>query len=169
MAAGVMKFLTSGATISEDGRFRTRLWRIWSEAPRVLWVMLNPSTADAIKPDPTLDTIIDFTQRWGFGGVEIVNLYDFRTPSPKVLREAGYPQSHDNEAVLRALMQTITNDCGIVVIACGAHAQPNRLHNFWWDSQLLGVPLYHLGRNKNGSPKHPLYLKRDTKRELFEL
>jgi hypothetical protein len=153
-----------------NGEFRTRLWRIWSEMPRVLWVMLNPSTAGEFVNDPTIETIIDFTQRWQrFGGIEVCNLYDFRATDPKALRDAGYPQSRQNESVLRLMMTAISEENGIVVVACGAHAQPTRLRNFVWDAAVLGVPLYHLGLNKGGSPKHPLYLKRDTKRELLEL
>lgn len=163
-----MEMISSGAEISECGLFRTRLWRAWAAAPRVLWVMLNPSEADANKNDPTIETIIEFSHRWGFGGIEVANLYDFRTPSPKALRDAGYRQSAGNVAMLRALATTVTNDAGIVMAAYGTHAQPNRALNFRVDMQILGIRLYHLGLNNGGSPKHPLYIRRDTPRALFQ-
>lgn len=159
--------MISGAVISDDGRFRTRLWRIWDpELPRVLWLMLNPSTADAEKNDATILKTIAFTRAWGrFGGIEVCNLYAYRTVSPAALKAARYPVGPQNDATIRALMQVTTESTGIVMAAWGAHAQPNRALDVYTDAQILGVPLYHLGLNKNGSPKHPLYLPLDTERQ----
>jgi hypothetical protein len=155
--------IRSGAIFNECGKFRTRLWRIWDTAkPRALWVLLNPSTAGEHKNDPTIWAIMDFTERWGFGGVEVCNVYDFRATDPKKLRDAHYPQSRENEAVLRTMMTTIAAEGGIVVVGCGTKVGPNRLLDFRVDAQLLGVPLYHLGLNTDGTPKHPLYIKRTT-------
>ncbi|TMF61888.1 MAG: DUF1643 domain-containing protein, partial [Chloroflexi bacterium] len=68
-----------GATFSADRRYRYRLWRRWDGArPVVAFVMLNPSTADARRDDPTIRRCIGFAKSWGFGGVEVVNLFAYR-------------------------------------------------------------------------------------------
>lgn len=162
----------SGAVISEDGRFRTRLWRIWDpELPRVLWLMLNPSTAGPVEDDATVLKTVAFTKRWGrFGGIEIGNLYAYRTVSPGLLKFAHYPVGPGNDEVLRALMvSVVVEGLGCAVAAWGTHAQPNRALDVRTDAELLGVPLYHLGLNKGGSPKHPLYLPLDTEPQEWVL
>lgn len=64
------------------GRYRYLLWRTWDMTrPRLLWVLLNPSTADDQTDDPTLRRCIRFSRDWQYGGLEIVNLFAFRTPT----------------------------------------------------------------------------------------
>ncbi|MEO7003154.1 MAG: DUF1643 domain-containing protein [Ktedonobacterales bacterium] len=64
------------------GDYRYLLWRTWDEAqPRLLWAMLNPSTPDG--EDPTVRRCKDFSQRWGYGSMEIVNLFAYRTSNPQ--------------------------------------------------------------------------------------
>lgn len=167
MAAAPL-IVTGGAIISEGGRFRSRLWRIWdTELPRVLWLMLNPSTAGVTVNDPTIKTIIDFTQRWGFGGIEVCNAYDFRTKSPALLKASRYPCSPTNGLMLRAMMDGITAERGKIVAAWGTHIQPNRAIDIRVDAQLISVPLWHLGLTKGGQPRHPLYVRRDTALQLL--
>ena len=56
----------SGAEISDCGKYRWKLWRIWDDSkPKILWIMHNPSTADAEKDDPTIRRIINFSKSWG--------------------------------------------------------------------------------------------------------
>lgn len=149
---------TRGATISTDGRFRTRLWRIWSEYPRLLFIGLNPSTADEEANDATVSWLIRWAFANGFGGLEIGNLYALRTKDPRELKAARYPVGPDNDKSLLALARCINHDGGVVVAGWGNHAQPNRALDFRTDLMLVGVPLLAWGFNKNGSPKHPLYL-----------
>src|SRR5436190_16744965 len=71
----------NGAIIVGD--YRYLLWRSWDRArPRLLWVFLNPGTADGRADDPTLRRCIGFSQAWHYGGLEIANLFAFRTPRP---------------------------------------------------------------------------------------
>jgi hypothetical protein len=63
------------ALFSPCGRFRYRLGRRWAEGPTVALVLLNLSTADDEVDDPTIRRCIDFARRWGYGGLEVVNLY----------------------------------------------------------------------------------------------
>lgn len=161
VAAAVME---TGAIISPCGLYRTRLWRIWDATLlRVLWIMLNPSTADADANDNTIDTIIAFTKLWGYGGIEVCNAYAYRTKSPALLKAAHYPNDPGNGAVLREMMTD--KKTGLVMAAWGNHIQPRRALDIRVDAQILDIPLFHLGLNKNGSPKHPLYVRRDTWRQ----
>jgi hypothetical protein len=75
------------ATISECGRYRYHLERSWASKPDyLLWVMLNPSTADATKNDATIRRCIGFAQRLGYTGILVGNLYALRATNPRALR-----------------------------------------------------------------------------------
>jgi hypothetical protein len=80
-----------GATLSDCGRYRYRLWRRWADGPTVLFVMLNPSTADADVDDPTIRRCIGFARSWGAGALEVVNLYAWRATQPAELKAAVGP------------------------------------------------------------------------------
>ena len=76
----------SGAEISDCGKCRWQLWRIWDDSkPKILWIMHNPSTADAEKDDPTIRRIINFSKSWGFGGLYVGNVFPYRSTNPKDL------------------------------------------------------------------------------------
>lgn len=140
-----------GATFSADRRYRYRLWRRWDRSkPVVAFVMLNPSTADARRDDPTIRRCVGFARTWGFGGVEVVNLYAFRATEPRRLRDVVDPVGPDNERhVMRAIRRA-----RLVVLAWGAHAEATRLLSLR-RARCLGL-------TKAGQPRHPLYLRRDS-------
>lgn len=77
------------AIISEGGRYRYALTREWGRGPRVLFIMLNPSTADAMQDDPTIRKCIGFAQRWGYSKLTVVNLYAYRATKPDDLWQAA--------------------------------------------------------------------------------
>lgn len=156
--------LISGAVISTCGKYRTRLWRIWApELPRLLWVMLNPSTADAETNDATIRKIMAFAKRWGCGGIEVVNLYSFRTKSPAELADSGWDCGPDNDRTVRAMLAQIEFK---VIAAWGVNALKSTENWFRYEAMRAGQPLYHLGLTKDGHPRHPLYVRGDT--ELTE-
>lgn len=152
----------AGATII--GNYRYNLWRIWDEQlPRVLWVMLNPSTADATKLDPTLCRIMDFSIRWGYGSLEVVNLYAWRSPDPKALLSAADPvgplnNQHIAEAAERAAR---------IVVAWGAHKSTAKR-----DREVLAMlaprEVYRLTVTRTGAPGHPLYVPSDTPLQIYK-
>jgi hypothetical protein len=77
------------AIISADGRYRYRLGRRWADGPAVLWIMLNPSTADAEQDDPTIRRCIAFSKQFHYGALWVGNLYAFRSTDPDALWGLG--------------------------------------------------------------------------------
>lgn len=148
------------ANFSEDGRYRYLLGRHISDAPRrLLFIMLNPSSADANKSDSTITRCINFARNWGYGTMEVVNLFAFRTPYVKALRQADDPIGAYNDAWIRRAL----HEADEVVLAWGNHgAYKNRSQAVRRMAIDANQP-YHLGLNKTGEPKHPLYLRSDTK------
>lgn len=150
--------MKTDAVISDCGVYRYHLSRVWDpDRPNMLFVMLNPSTADAEADDPTINRCISFAKREQCGGVEVVNLFAFRSPYPKDLRTTLDPNGPENGKVLRR--KILTHD-GPVVAAWGNErfAQETGKHV----TEIFGDYMLCLGHNKNGSPKHPLYLAGDT-------
>lgn len=145
---------TKGAVISEDGRYRYSLWRAWDRSLEPLtFVMLNPSTADANVDDPTIRRCIGFAKRDGFGGVRVVNLYAFRATQPKDMFRAIDPVGPLNNDYFNF------GTAATVIAAWGAHARPNRVRDVM--RLLRERTVYCLGTTKDGSPRHPLYVRAD--------
>lgn len=148
------------ALLSPCGHFRFRLVRAWDPAlPRLLFIMLNPSTADAAQDDATVRRCVGFGRALGYGSIEIVNLFAFRTKNPIVLKQAGWPVGEGNDAhILEAVMAA-----GEVICAWGAHARASaraaevlELIGDWCTPKALAL-------TADGVPKHPLYLAGDLR------
>jgi hypothetical protein len=87
-----------GAEMSVNQRYRYALTRRWREQPGgLLWIMLNPSTADAMKDDATIRKCMGFARRWGYGQITVVNLFAFRSTDPDALMVANDPVGPDND------------------------------------------------------------------------
>src|SRR5437588_2477108 len=85
------------AVFSPDGRYRYLLTRRLGRSRRVAtFIMLNPSTADAINNDPTIRKCVGFARRWGCGLLQVVNLFALRATEPRVLRAAADPVGPEN-------------------------------------------------------------------------
>lgn len=147
----------SVAVFSDDLVYRYVLRREWGEPDRahhdvLTWIMLNPSTADAERNDPTLTRCQSFSRAWGWPGFAVVNLYALRSTDPRALRGHPDPVGPANRTFLhRAAL-------GPAVVAWGTHG------GAWareWASGMFPlrgfVPLC-LGITKDGSPLHPLYV-----------
>ena len=106
------------AEISPDRSYRYRLGRIWKpDAPACLFIMLNPSTADANVDDATIRRCLDYAARWGYGSLLVGNLFAFRTTYPSELKAAAAPIGPDNDEHLRQLL----HQAELVVCAWGTH------------------------------------------------
>lgn len=144
-------------------KHRLYLTRDWDcNLPKILFIGLNPSKADGKDDDPTIRRCISFARRWGYGGMVMMNLFLFVTPYPEELigENAGMYQ-----AINLNKMENIK--CEDVVLAWGSF-KILRQHESHIQRVIDLFPnAYCLGRNKDGNPKHPLFLKSTTKLTLF--
>jgi len=145
-----------GAAISEDGKYRYLLWRNWDpEKLKVVFIGLNPSAADAIVDDPTVRRCIGYAKTWGYGGLRLLNLFAFRTVSPKLLVKAQDPVGPKNDHYLETYSMS-----GSCLIACWGTFGSFRGRQ---GEVLASLPLskvYCLGLTQGGNPKHLLYLRK---------
>ena len=74
--------VTSRAYYSPCERYRYGLERVWGQGPSLLYVMLNPSTADELRNDPTIERCQRRAVQLGFGGMQIANLFGWRATRP---------------------------------------------------------------------------------------
>ena len=147
--------LRSDATFSKCGKYRYALWRIWDETkPEVMFLMLNPSTADGTTDDPTIRRCIAFAKAWGYGGILVGNLYAYRATDPDELNKVKDPVGPANAFYLSQLSLKVET----VVCAWGSKVTKG---GFTLPS-FVGVKIVTLGLNKDGTPKHPLYVKGDA-------
>ncbi len=149
------------AIFSDDRKHRFLLTRAWDESkPTIAFIGLNPSTANELTDDPTIRRVIGFARSFGYGKVFMQNLFSYVTPYPHELKKCG----------------SMINDSNTDYLLRYAKWQSNAVVFCWGNFDVLGrdkVALdmfpnaYCLGKNANGSPKHPLYLKSDTKLILY--
>jgi hypothetical protein len=157
-----------GAKISDCGMYRYLLTRdisIIGEAGKTVFVMLNPSTADAVENDPTIRRCIGFAETWGFGNLIVANLYALRSTQPAALWQHADPVGPENDATLADLARRHRD----IVCAWGANAKPERVRAFVDVIKAAGGELWCLGTTKAGAPRHPLYLRRDAKLQPWSL
>lgn len=142
------------ATISACGQYRYTLERSWDKSlPCIHWIMLNPSKADATIDDRTIQKVIAFSIRWGYGSAVVMNLFAWRSKNPRDLKTTQDPIGPENDRCLSSVTSP-------VVVAWGANslAMKRASHVL----QRLPSPVYCLKMNLNGSPKHPLYVSHDS-------
>jgi hypothetical protein len=158
-------FMERDAVISDCGRYRYLLRRAWDHTkPRALFVMLNPSTADAEIDDPTIRSCIRISKSWGYGSFEVVNLFAWRSTDPDELPNAPDASGPDNERIVEA---AITR-CDVVVFAWGAHPFAQKKAQTFRDLVTPRRPMiYCLGFTKARAPKHPLFLKSTTPLQAY--
>ncbi|MBV9388870.1 MAG: DUF1643 domain-containing protein [Chroococcidiopsidaceae cyanobacterium CP_BM_ER_R8_30] len=152
------------ATIAPSGLYRYTLEREWNAiAPRIGFVMLNPSTADATSDDATIRRCINFAQSWGYGAIEVVNLFGYRATQPSQLRLTPDPIGSENDRYILDMSQQAPE----IVVAWGNYG--HYLQRCQTVSRLLSdhQGVYCLGMTQSGHPRHPLYLKRDAARIAF--
>jgi hypothetical protein len=177
-------YVHAGAEISKCGKYRYRLWREWRGfatddnwhrmgdgkddldgagnrmgwPKSVVFVMLNPSTADGEIDDPTIRRCVGFAKSWGYDRLEVINLFAYRATSPADLLALGHdddPVGIDNQRHVSIAL----DDAGLVVCAWGVHGA-----HLCQDETTLGwihdqdCQTWALKLTKNGHPSHPLYL-----------
>lgn len=160
------------AALSPCKRYRYSLTRSWG-APvfaevraRVLFVMLNPSTADADRDDATIRKCTAYARRWGYASLEVVNLFAWRATDPKELQRApdrgeDIVGPRNDEHIVTAVQRA-----QLVIAAWGKlhrSLEPRGRHV----RTLIGDSARCLWLNGDGSPGHPLYLRLDRPPQPF--
>lgn len=155
------------AVLSKCGQLRFTLSREWHPGERVCFIGLNPSTADAVVDDPTVKRWMHFAEAWGYGGFVAVNLYPFRTSSPKECQqwsdfERNGPDWYARDAICEniEIVAKEAKKASLVVACWGANP---------WDEFLIAEVLericlyeephkdiYCFGVTSGGQPIHPM-------------
>jgi len=153
--------MLASADFSPCRSYRYSLSRIWNrKLPVILFVGLNPSTADETANDPTVRRCIGFARAWGFGGLVLVNLFAYRATNPADLLNAKDPVGPRNDDFI--LKNALS--AGRTVVAWGAKG--NLLGRDHYVLSLLSSTAC-LGTTKDGAPRHPLYIRADTRLRPF--
>lgn len=163
-------FIKRSADFSPCRTWRYTLKRVWDDSlPPVVFILLNPSTADEKQDDPTNRRGIGYTIKWNYGAVTFVNLFAYRTPYPKKMKKAQDPIGPDNDHwILQEAAEA--NKDGKVILAWGMHGGFNGR-----DQQVVrllrdaDISLWCMGLTKAGHPKHILYLRGDLKPIEYKL
>lgn len=168
MIAGV----DGDAGFSECGRYRHWLSRDWGfrrfsdgREPYALWIGMNPSTAEAAVDDPTIRKEMVFTRRLGLDRYLKFNVMDYRATDPSRLRDPGVAPCSDQN---RANIKEAAERAATIIICWGKLHKSLRRYADHVLIDLGGKKLWCLGKNGDGSPKHPLYLAHETKLELYQ-
>ncbi|MFT4716891.1 MAG: hypothetical protein ACI932_002079 [Paracoccaceae bacterium] len=146
----------SVAVYSDCESYRYSLTRVWDDtSKRVLFVMLNPSTATEIQNDPTVERCERRARTLGFGGFRVCNIFAWRATDPRNMRVQDDPVGPQNDAVILEGC----NWADAIVCAWGTHgehrARGPEVERLMRETNL---PLMHLGLSKARHPKHPLYI-----------
>ena len=160
------KYIENDAVLSDCGKYRYLLRRVWDASlPRALYIMLNPSTADAQQDDATIRSCVRLVSELGYGSIEVVNLMAWRATDPKDL--PGKPSEAmgpNNPKTIEAAVHR----CDVAICAWGAHPYAQQFAAGVRDIISLYRPTaYCFGKTKAGAPKHPLYIKSGTLLETY--
>lgn len=159
-------YLENDAVLSDCGKYRYLLRRVWDHAkPRALLIMLNPSTADAKKDDPTIRSCVRLLSGLGYGSMEVVNLFAFRSTDPDGLRGIPDAIGPRNDDIIGAAV----GRCDMVI--CGWGAKPvaaARGRVVRSQVRAMRPAIFCFGKTYTGHPRHPLYVKSRTQLETYE-
>ncbi len=146
----------SGAEFSACRRYRYRLWRCWdANRPTMVCIMLNPSVADEVEVDATITRCIARAKRLGFGRLEVLNLFAFVSTDRSALRSIDDPVGPENDTAIMAACRGAET----VLCAWGADGRlKGRDQSVLAQLKAIGVTVSALTINKDGTPKHPLYV-----------
>jgi hypothetical protein len=152
-----------GAMLSPCRRYRWRLWRVWDPSkPKVVWVMLNPSVADAHADDATIRRCVGFAKQWGYGGIVVVNLFALISTDPKGL--LGESNAIGRPENIEHIYAVIDDAPGLIVAAWGNNVPKGYEHHEESIISILrGRGAQCLGLTNSGRPKHPLRLNYNMK------
>ena len=149
--------MKKSAIISSCNKYRYELYREWDkDKGKVLFIMLNPSTACGVSDDLTTRRCINFAKKWGYGGIMIGNIYPFRAKRPKDLKkwlnDFIYSDGHGATKTNEVHVKEMAEQADIIVCAWGCNYKEGIPD--WMEE--LG-DLHYLELCDDGiTPKHPL-------------
>ena len=170
--------MKTGAHLSACRTYRYALWRTWDEGEgRVMFVGLNPSTADETQNDNTIIRCINFAKSWGFGGIYMLNLFAFRSKIPKLLSTSGDPIGPENDQCL----EMYAGRASRLICAWGARVntvkfireRAQQVHallerSIGPNTHREAISLECLQLTPSGAPQHPLFVPGDVKPILYK-
>ncbi|MBD2499960.1 DUF1643 domain-containing protein [Anabaena azotica] len=162
-------YIESDAKFDDNNKrkYRYLLRRKWNvDLPQVTFVMLNPSKANEKDEDPTLRRCIGYADYWGYGSLEVVNLFAYIATNPRDLRQADDPVGSENNSYIQLAAKRASR----IILAWGAneYLEKNREREKEVISLIYGQqPLYCLKLTKYGYPHHPLRLSKDIQPIIF--
>jgi len=149
--------VNKNATFSDCRKYRYGLSRTWNGKKKtILFIGLNPSTANEKIDDPTIRRCINYAQNWGYGSLLMVNLFAYRATLPSELKNVKNPIGNDNDLQIIELSKKAD-------IAVAAWGNEGTLLNRDKEVKKILPNLMCLKINKSGQPSHPLYQKKDLK------
>lgn len=153
------------AIFNRDRTHRYALIIQWDrKLPRLNFIMLNPSTADEVKNDPTVERQYRRARKRGYGTLLVTNIFALRSTDPKVLYDAVDPIGSRNDHYIRAWAELATD----VFVGWGTHgALLNRGEEVLQLLKAAGISPRHLGLTKDGHPRHPLYMGYDVEPQEY--
>jgi hypothetical protein len=157
------------AEIDMSKKYRYLLRRDWDETkPSVLWIMLNPSTADHQVDDPTIKACIRFTKKWEYGSFEVVNLFAYRATNPSELKNLDKDIAIGTESL--TYIREALERADLIVAAWGSNGKTHKRNQ---DDELISLlksyQLKCLHILSDGDPRHPLYVRTDSPLQDYEL
>ena len=148
--------IISDAIFSLSKEYRYALWRIWDDSkPLVMFIGLNPSTANATEDDPTIKSVCRIAKNNGYGGIYMMNCFPYISSNPDGIKRNPMSEEYNNNMLI-----VMSSKCKDVVFAWGNFdivrktCKDIELSTMFPNAKALHI-------NKNGSPKHPLYCKSD--------
>ena len=153
----------TSAVFSPCRTWRVRLDRVWDDRlPPFSAGLLNPSTADEERNDPTVDRVERRAFRLGFGSLILWNAFAFRATDPDVMMAAADPVGPGNDEAIEAILVEVRERRGTVLVGWGVGGYHNdRDLAVLAIADRVGVPLFCLGTTAAGQPRHPLYIRND--------
>ena len=158
---------SSGAEFSECHKYRYALWRIWDASkPFVMFIGLNPSTANETTDDNTIRRVKSFAHKWGYGGVYMMNCFAYISTDPNVLIDKANDPEH--YYLNNTWLMEIKLKCSEVIFAWGSFDIVKQMSR---DQELIEMfpKAKALIINQDGSPRHPLYVPNNVIPVLYNI
>ena len=138
--------------------YRYTLSRTWGSGPAISFLLLNPSTATEVENDDTLNKCQSRAIRMNYGQMHVVNLFPYRSTDPAKLLQVDPlgDESEANQVIIEAVKLSNMTICGwgANILAQARALEVIKLLR----AHRIEKKLYCLARNKDGSPRHPLYI-----------